>query len=149
MFKNFKFIGIICFVLAAMVAFSSCSKPEKTIIGKWKITKASLKIDGDEYCSSEDKGETWVFKDNGKCSLYILYNDYEGKYTVRKNTLTIDVEHDFGEGEVVTLSGDLDIDEINKEEMSISGTVEYRYDDNYYGDHETTKAKLAYEFEKK
>ena len=147
MFKNFKFIGIVCLVLAAMVAFSSCSKPEKQIIGKWKITKASLKNDGyEEEDEFDDKGEMWVFKDNGRCVLHIFGQDFEGKYTVKNNTLTIDIEYDFGYGEEVFVdSSDLDIDEINKEEMSISGTIYAHGSD--FGVRQ--KFKLSFEFEKK
>ena len=145
MFKNFKFIGIVCLVLVAMVAFSSCSKPEKQIIGKWKITKASLKINGYED-AFDDKGEMWVFKDNGRCVLHIFGQDFEGKYTVKKNTLTFDVEYDFGYGEkVFVYSSDLDIDEINKEKMSISGTI-YAYGSDFGVGQ---KIKLSFEFVKK
>ena len=79
MFKNFKLIGIVCLVMAAMVAFSSCSK-EQQIVGKWKITKA--KINGENH--ENDEGETWIFKEGGKCILHFYSADYEGTYSVKK-----------------------------------------------------------------
>lgn len=146
--KISKKIGIVCLVLVAMAAFSSCSKPEKQIIGKWKITEASLKHNGyEEEDEFDDKGEIWIFKENGSCVLHIFGQDFEGHYTVKDNTLAINVEHFFitYDEEACVTSSALDIDEINKKEMSISGTIYAHGSDFGNG----KKFKLSFEFEKK
>ena len=151
MFKNFKLIGIVCLVMAAMVAFSSCSK-EQQIVGKWKITKA--KLDGENI--DADEGETWVFKEGGKCILHIEGEDWEGDYSVKKNTLSLDLGNDYKESTITvkrTFSGDLDLDEFSKKEMTVSGKLKFTYDytDYEYGEHDsgTESWSLSYEFEKK
>lgn len=146
MFKNFKFIGIVCLVLAAMVAFSSCSKPEKQIIGKWKITKAKYIDEGYDY-GGDDKGESWTFKENGKCILNMMGGyEWYGEYSITKNTLTIDVEWKWEDWHY-TLSGDLDIDEFNKNEMAVSG--ELYFTDVYPGNLSPSRPKISYELERK
>jgi hypothetical protein len=142
MFKNFKFIGIVCLVLAAMVAFSSCSKPEKQIIGKWKITKAKYIEEGYDL-GGDDKGEIWTFRDNGKCVLFMGGFEYDGSYSVKKNTLTINVQYR-DERFYFTLSGDVDIDELTKDEMAVSGNPFFMDYENLY----SCWPKISYELEK-
>ena len=124
-----------------MVAFSSCSK-EQQIVGKWKITKA--KINGENH--ENDEGETWIFKEGGKCILHFYSADYEGTYSVKKNTLSVDVE-DGGSGWKDRYYGDLDLDEFNKNEMAVSGTLKNTYSEEGYGSENITE-KFNFEFKK-
>ncbi len=143
MFKKIKLIGMLCLMMAAMVAFSSCSK-EKQMVGKWVVTKGSV-------CGeSIPKGSFWTFKDGGKCVLEIWDTDYEGHYSVKKNTLTINVEYDF-DGEIVGYYGDLDIDEFSNKDknMSVSGKLTQFYRDEYYSDEEEGPCKFSVDLEKK
>ena len=141
MFKNFKLIGIVCLIMAAMVAFSSCSK-EQQIVGKWKITKA--KINGENR--ENDEGETWIFKEGGKCILHFYSDDYEGTYSVKKNTLSVDVEVSRSSWKD-RYYGDLDLDEFNKNEMAVSGTLKNTFYEEGYGSESNTE-KFNFEFKK-
>lgn len=142
MFKNFKLIGTVCLIMAMLVSFSSCSNPEKQIIGKWKVTKA--RFDGDDY---EPEGEKWIFKENGKCTISIYGAEHLGHYSIKNGTLSIDVKY-YENGDGQEMTGDLDLDEFNKKEMSVSGTVKLRaYEDGQW-DYYYYPCRIYYELEK-
>ena len=143
MSRNLKLFGIIALLAVAVVAFSSCTK-EKKIVGKWKVTKATGDFDG-------DKGSTWTFKDNGKCTIESGDMEMDGEWSISKDELTIDFDEDRTiEGYRVNIKGvaDFDIDDLTNSEMSLDGKVHMKV---YYNgsllEEETVKGK--YELEKK
>lgn len=130
--KKISFLVVAAFVATlAMMMFTSCSK-EKQIEGKWKITKASGYF-------SDDKGETWTFKANGKCSCYLDGLDLDGEWSISKDELTIEINE-----EGLKITGDFTLDNLSSKEMSISGTWKVKYDDGDSG-----SWKVSYDFEKK
>ena len=137
MLKQFKLLGMVALLAAAMLMVS-CSKEDK-IVGKWKITHAS----GD---FSDDKGSTWNFKDNGKCSIVVGNSDFDGEWSLSNDCLTIDIEYSTSssEGKVI---GEFDIDELSSSEMSLSGQWNDSW--SYNGSRQTRKYKVSYDFEKK
>ena len=155
MFKKIKLIGMICLVMAAIVAFSSCEKekkqgenPQESIIGTWQVTKAYI---NDEWWGDEE-GEKWIFKDNGTCNIHMFGGEvnYSGTYYIKENILTIDVyarcyyDIDY---EDRFLSGTLALD-INKGVMSLSGTMkeEHQYCSEGEWDFETERFNLRFNF---
>lgn len=144
MFKKNKLIGIVCLIMAALVSFSSCSK-EQQIVGKWKITKAKF----GSYSTDDDIWEAWTFKDGGKCILFISGAEFEGQYSINKNTMFIDVEYYFqdGYGSYAKLTGDLDMEEYNNKEMSVSGKVKLAWYD-YDGLYDTEQLNMSYELKR-
>lgn len=131
-----KFYAVIIAVVVMGLCFSSCNKPEKLIIGKWKVT--SMKVAGQKVSKAED--ETWTFKDDGKFSGVFPYGssttDIEAKYSVSEDELKIS-GGDLDNYSVDNLKLSLDI---TKKTMSVSGKVNYSYD---YTD------SFSAEFEKK
>lgn len=149
--------------MAAMVilmCLPSCTKPEKQIVGKWKITYA--KVDG--YKVEEAKGETWTFKDNGKFSGYISTGEKAGGGGY------IDCNWFIDGNELVLKGGDLeasesgsnwsysaeaiitmDIEQLDKKELVVSGKMKIEYreteDGNTY--HDSRVYNVAYELEAK
>jgi hypothetical protein len=138
-----RFFAVVALVAATAIMFTSCSK-EKKLEGKWKITKSSTSESG--YDFSEAKGESWSFKDNGKCSVHITWTssykrDYDGTFSVSGNTLSIDLDKDsYGD----KVDGEFDIDELSSKELSISGTWTIKEEGYNPG-----KVKCSYDFEKK
>lgn len=130
--------------MAALVSFSSCSK-EQQIVGKWKITKAKF----GSYITDDDIWEVWTFKDGGKCTLFISGAEFEGQYSINKNTMYIDVEYDYhdGYGTYAKLTGDLDMEEYNNTEMTVSGKVKLAWYD-YEGLYDTEQLNMSYELKK-
>ena len=151
-------------VMAALVilmCLPSCTKPEKQILGKWKITYA--KVDG--YKIEEAKGETWTFKDNGKFSGYMYFGgkkaggggDIECNWFIDGNELVLkggDLEasesgsgYSYSAEAVITM----DIEQLDKKELVVSGKMKVEYseyeDGNTY--HYTDTYNVAYELEPK
>lgn len=124
---------ILLFGVLLTFCMTSCQKNENLIVGKWKVVRAT----GDEsyWYFSQDKGSIWTFKENGDC--YVTLEGYElyGYYDISDKFLTIMVNFD---GSRVVW--DLDIDELNKEEMSLSGTFTDDYGDRY---------RVSYDFDKR
>ena len=126
-------------LIAGMTAMTSCKKPEKQIIGKWKVTSCTL--DG----KTEDSyTETWTFKENGKfIGLDFLCDNFEEAegltyscgYSCDDKTLTLTVTvngeyyydmwdsgfNDYYSKFKYVYTLDLDIDELNNKTMSLSG----------------------------
>ena len=69
--KMKKFVRMILLAAIAMtMCLSSCTKkPEKLIVGKWKVVSARCSDNNVKPWVIEaignDKGETWTFKENG------------------------------------------------------------------------------------
>lgn len=116
--------------LLLLIGLSSCTKPEKQIIGKWKIVSA--KFDG--YKDEDAKGEVWSFKENGKFSGYLSFG--------KKSRMDIDCNWHIDGDELVLSGGDLefsesgygysyseeviltlDIEQLDKKELVVSGKV--------------------------
>ena len=148
--------------LAILICLPSCTKPEKQIVGKWKITYA--KVDG--YKVEEAKGETWTFKDNGKFSGFMCFGRKKAG-DVGKN---IDCNWFIDGNELVLKGGDLefsesgsgwsysaeavitmDIEQLDKKELVVSGKmrVEYSENEDGYTYHDTETYNVAYELEPK
>lgn len=124
----------------------SCTKPEKQIIGKWKITYAKV---GD-YNATNAKGEVWTFKDNGKFNGYIALGSdsdyYDCNWNIDGNELVLKGgDLDFGGGEEVVIT--LDIEQLDKNELVVSGKMKYEWYEDGYSDYETIK--VSYELEAK
>lgn len=149
---------ILLAAIAATLCFSSCTKkPEQLIVGKWKVVSArSSDID-----VSDDKGETWTFKENGTFVGHFSFldgldggGDIECRYTCDDNTITLrggdlegrinDYDYYINYEYVFTF----DIDEITSEVLSISGKVKGSMNDSE-GYSESDMAKLSYELERK
>lgn len=120
--------------LLLLVGLSSCTKkPEDLIVGKWKITEFYLNLgsDGGSVQTNDAIGETWNFKENGSISGYLpasgdFTNDgfFSSHYIIEDETLTIkggDFEHHESNGHIEEFVFILDIDEVTKDELSISG----------------------------
>ncbi len=155
-----KSLRLVMFAAVAfMLCFSSCTKdPEKLIVGKWKVVSArSSDIDN----VSDDKGETWTFKENGAFEGHFSFlegldggGDIECRYTCDDNTITLrggnldgrisDYDYYINYEYVFTF----DIDEITSDALSISGKVKGSTSDSE-GYSESDMAKLSYELEKK
>lgn len=136
--------------LMVLICLPSCTKPEKQIIGKWKITYA--KVDG--YNDGEAKGEVWTFKENGKFNGYISLG--------KKDDMYIDCNWSIDGNELVLKGGDLevsgsgwseelvitlDIEQLDKNNLVVSGKMK----DTYYedGEYDTYSCNVAYELEAK
>lgn len=136
--------------LVVLICLPSCTKPEKQIIGKWKITYA--KADG--YNDGDAKGEVWTFKENGKFNGYISWGKKDDSYVdcnwyVDGNELVLkggDLEvSGYGWSETVVLT--LDIEQLDKNNLVVSGKMK----DEYYedGEYDTYSSNVAYELEAK
>lgn len=147
--------------LVILMCLPSCTKPEKQIIGKWKITYA--KVDG--YKIEEAKGETWAFKDNGKFSGYLCFpgkkgdagGDIDCNWFIDGNELVLkggDLEvSESGSGWSYSVEGviTMDIEQLDKKELVVSGKMKVEYseyeDGNTY--HDTETYNVSYELEAK
>lgn len=129
--------------LAILLCIPSCTKPEKQIVGKWKIVYA--KVDG--YKVEEAEGEFWTFKDNGKFKGYLSLDDFEEvefycDWIIDGDELTLkggDLECE----EFEDIYIDLDIEQLDKENLVVSGKV--KYNNGYY----SGAYKVSYELERK
>ena len=163
-----KSLRLVMFAAVAfMLCFSSCTKDsEKLIVGKWKVVSArSSDIDN----VSDDKGETWTFKENGAFEGHFSFlegngegdgigdaGDIECRYTCDGNTITLrggDLEgtmHDYSYDYYTNYEFvfTFDIDEITSDVLSISGKVKGSMTDSE-GYSESSMYKLSYELEKK
>ncbi len=115
--KKFKIAALLmCFVAVSMV-FTSCSKNEDLIIGKWKVTKVT---EGDRvYTEGEEIGSIWEFKSDNTFTLSFEYAGQSmsvpGTYAINDDELTITM---YGEAETAT------IDKLNKSKMILSSVDE-------------------------
>ena len=139
-------------LIAGMTAMTSCKKPEKQIIGKWKVTSTNK---NDENA----KGNSWTFKDNGKFVGEIFEiadflfdgGEIECDYSCDGKTLTLsggDLKYKLEGARDIhgTYTFEFDIDEISNKTMSLSGKVK---DDAYDGEvHGIYTDPLEYELEK-
>ena len=126
---------MVVLMTAATMAFMSCSKENK-IEGKWKIVYASTEF-------SDDKGETWTFKENKSWSGAIDGLIVDGDWSISKDELTIDVSGQDA-GYTYRLTGEFSIDELTGRELSLSGKWTIKWSD---GQKNTWSGN--YEFEKK
>ena len=158
--KSFKFFAAVVLMSVTTIMFSSCSK-EKQIEGKWKCTSA--KTSDSYYDLSSTKGEVWNFKDNGKCTVFLSYQenkgeDYDGTWSIDGDELIIELEPEtYTDGSLKSTEetiGTFEIEELSKNELIISGkwvstvkTTGSSYADENGTSTYTTKAN--YEFEPK
>lgn len=157
---------ILLAAIAVTMCLSSCTKkPEKLIVGKWKIVSARCSDNNVKpwviEAISNDKGEVWNFKENGtfigymnvlsllefgisdvECDYICDDNMIEGRDGNLRGIIDGDTRYDI----VFTF----DIDEISKKELSISGKIKITFTDIYEGYSETeTVSSIKYELEKK
>ena len=171
--RTIKLLATVALIAVTTIMFTSCSKEnqveqdnqieeEKHIEGKWKITKASS-TDDDSF--SYARGETWIFKENGKCSIYVMLDeeyeeDHDGIWTLIDDKLTIELEpktytgterdHDgnyISYTQEMSATGTFDIEKLNKDKLVISGSWKYSVKED--NETETYKYKVDYEFEAK
>ena len=137
--------------LVVLICLPSCTKPEKQIIGKWKITSA--KVDG--YKDDDAKGEVWTFKDNGKFNGYISFAGLKGEtyfdcnWAIDGNELVLkggDLEES-GSGWSDEVVITLDIEQLDKNNLVVSGKMKEEYYED--GEYETYSENVAYELEAK
>ena len=144
--------------LLVLICLPSCTKPEKQIIGKWKITYA--KVDG--YKDEDAEGEVWTFKDNGKFSGYISLGkksrfECDCNWFIEGNELILkggDLSaSESGSGYSYSADGviTMDIEQLDKKELILSGKmkIEYIETEDGYTYHDTENFKVAYELEAK
>ena len=137
----------VMFLLVGMTTMMSC-KPEKKIIGKWKVTY-SKGMDDDASL----KGEIWTFKHNGKFvgDIWGGESAVTCNYAFDKKTLTLsggDLDYD-GNYYKGNCTITLNVDNLSKKEMSLSGKVVDKYydkEDRYY---DTDSWNVSFELEKK
>lgn len=144
--------GLSIVLLFTGMTFMSSCKPEKKISGKWKVVYSKQDGFTDEY----NIGEIWTFKENGKF-LGAFFEDetIECDYSFDGKTLTFfggDLKYDINIGETINKSYNytvsLDVDELSKKKMSLSGKVtEKYYDYNIFEDFIDTWS-VIYELEK-
>ena len=144
--KKLMYSLSVIFLLVGMTTMMSC-KPEKKIIGKWKVTY-SKGMDDEAV-----KGSVWTFKDNGKFVGNVFGADEEVacNYSFDKKTLTLsggDLEYndyDYKESYTITL----DVDNLSKKTMSLSGRCVDKYYDKEDGYSDTETWNVSFELEKK
>lgn len=118
--------GLSIVLLFTGMTFMSSCKPEKKITGKWEVVYSKQDGFTDEY----NIGEIWTFKENGKF-LGALGEDetIECDYSFDGKTLTFfggDLKYDLASYKGnCTVS--LDVDELSKKKMSLSGKVTDKY----------------------
>ena len=142
--------------LIAIMGLTSCTKkPEDLIVGKWKITEFRMRYsDGSNACDFDATGETWTFKENGSFIGCIpIENDivpdyyFTSKYIVEGEELTIrggDFEYYYEDGFCEEVVFVLDIDEITKDELSVSGKWKF-----YEGGELLESASISASFKRK
>lgn len=152
------------FILAMviLVIMSSCTKPEKQIIGKWKITYA--KVEGEGFIDKSAVGETWNFKENGTFTgcmskeVEITCNWFlNGEELVLKGgDLEYSGEHSGESGSVWSDNSEVvytfDLDLLDKDNLVVSGKARSIYTStSEYGDTftHTQSWSVSYELEAK
>ena len=111
---------------ALLISLPACTKPEKQIVGKWEMT--SLTVQGERL---RCRDAYMTFKDNGSVRLSgeIDYEDwdYTSKWAMEDDELVIKGgDIDWGEEYYVLR---LEIDELTKETLELSGKMKGYYDD--------------------
>ena len=82
--KTHKLITmLLCMV--SLASFSSCSKGDSDIIGKWKVTAYNFNDNGNDMSTEIRIGDIWEFKDDG---IFIAYGE-TSSYSVSGNNITI------------------------------------------------------------
>ena len=145
-----KFYAVIIAVVVMGLCFSSCNKPEKLIIGKWKIEEQ--KVDKTKVSSAE--GEVWSFTDDNKFKGHIDGNDFSGKYSCEDDELILS-GGDFTDKNIDQIV--FEIESISKKAMTLNGKVKTsqggnnNYDpyDDYDWKNLTEGTKITVELEKK
>ena len=151
-----RFVQIILSAaIAVTLCFSSCTKkPEKLIVGKWKIVSAHS---SDISNLSDDKGEIWRFKENGTFEGYFGFLEeivekgfVESHYNCDGETIVLrggNLEGNLYDDHIYECVFTFDIDEITKDALSISGKLKFtESSDGEIGDIDIVK--LSYELEK-
>ena len=139
MFKNFKLFAVVALLAATTMFFVSCSK-ESQIEGKWKVTRA-YSSDAD---FSDDKGETWNFKDGGTGSATLFGMEFDMDWAVSGDNLTIELDGVYYSGYRAKCTGDFDIETLNSSDMELEGTWTIKVD----GETEA-RVKVEYDMDKK
>ena len=140
MCMKLKLFAMVALLAATTFMFTSCSK-ESQITGKWRVTRAN----SSEINVSNDKDETWTFKEKGKFSGYMGNLDVSGTWKVSGDELTIESDDKlYIEGAYFNAIAEFTIDELKNKEMSLSGNLILKNAE--YG---TLKYKVKYELEKK
>ncbi len=134
----------VVFVLIGMTTMTSC-KPEKKIIGTWKVTYS--KGMNDDLL----KGTLWTFKDNGKFLGDIWGGEEEisWNYGFYKKALTLYIDCIYYDYSRDRYRLNLDVDNLSKKEMSLSGTVVDIYYDKDGNFVNIDSWNVRYELEKK
>ncbi len=140
MFKSVKTFAMVALLAATALMFASCSK-DAQIVGKWKITRAAS---SDWTSVSDDRGETWTFKEKGKGTVIITGSDFDMTWSISSDNLTLDVDGVYLGGEKVRCTGDFVIDELKSKTMTISGNWILKSEGT-----QVAKHKVTYEFDKK
>ena len=128
-----KLFAMVALLAATTFMFTSCSK-ESQITGKWRVTRAN----SSEINVSNDKDETWTFKEKGVFSGVVQGIDVNGTWNVSKDNLTINFEMVGG----TKVSGVFAIGELRSKTMALSGNWLYKYEDG------SSKLKINYVFDK-
>ena len=138
--RKFKLFAIVALMAATTMMLSSCFK-ETLIVGKWKVSHISSDMNTFDY----DEGQTWTFKDNGSCTIFLMGVEIDGEWDISKGTLYIDLDKfyakDYNE---IKIDGEFDIDELNSSEMELSGKWIGKVDGG-----ESESIKVDYRFKKK
>lgn len=116
------------FALLTIVAFTSCSKTEKKILGDWEVTSSVLTEISSADLNLEFNGSVWTFKDDNTVVCTQDGEAVSGTYTITDDddlTMTFVQSETDEEGSTWNKKSvfDMDIEEITKSDMTLDGDI--------------------------
>lgn len=120
------------FALLTIVAFTSCSKTEKKILGDWEVTSSVLTEISSAYLNLEFNGSVWTFKDDNTVVCTQDGEAVSGTYTITDDddlTMTFVQSETDEDGSTwnMKIVFDMDIEEITKSDMTLDGDIAYSF----------------------
>lgn len=125
--KKTKFLTMLALCVMVITTLTSCEKNDDLIVGNWEITQAI--IDGKNYTQTVSD-DIWTFRSDYTCSAnYLLIDNLSGSYTISNDALHMMSDYIYNNPNDLLFwwrcTLDLDIIEITKDKMSVSGTLKY------------------------
>lgn len=138
-------------VLIIMMCLVSCTKPEKQIVGKWKIISATEGRENIEYYA---KGEIWTFREGGN---FVGWLPMPGgliscKWIIDGDELILQGgELEKVPGDFQDVSYTFDIEQLDKKRLIVSGIIEYvdAWALEHYGDYIIDRTSVYFELKAK
>lgn len=103
--KKFRFAALMMCFVAMGLMFTSCSKNEDLIIGKWKCVK--MVSDGRTFTTPDEEtgvGSIWEFKADGSLSMGVSGFAVNGTYTLKDDVLTMTIMGDVQKANIEKLT---------------------------------------------